>query len=59
MMPKNMGGFVNERLTVYRTRNLRDVDASSIPIISRGNPQITVSAVAERAVDLIKEDFGI
>lgn len=56
MMPKEIGGVVNERLVVHGTRNLRVVDASIMPIIPRGNPQSTVYAVAERAADIIKED---
>lgn len=57
MMPKELGGVVNERLVVHGTRNLRVVDASIMPIIPRGNPQSTVYTVAERAADIIKEDY--
>lgn len=53
-----MGGVVDPRLRVYGTKNLRVVDASVLPIVPRGNPQRTVYAVAERAVDLIREDLG-
>ena len=58
MMPKELGGVVNERLIVYGTKNLRIVDASIFPLIPRGNIQSSVYAVAERAADLIKEDLG-
>ena len=58
MMPKELGGVVNERLVVYETRNLRIVDASVIPMSPRGNIQSSVYAVAERAADLIKQDLG-
>ena len=59
MMPREKGGVVNERLIVYGTRNLRIVDASIMPIISRGNPQSSVYAIAERAADLIKADYNL
>ena len=54
MLPKDRGRVVNERLKAYGTTNLRVVDASIIPFISRGNTQTTVYAIAERAADLIK-----
>ncbi|KAJ5495927.1 hypothetical protein N7539_001043 [Penicillium diatomitis] len=56
MLPKEMGGVVDQRLVVYGTRNLRVVDASIFPLIPHANPLATVYAVAERAADLIKED---
>jgi choline dehydrogenase-like flavoprotein len=57
MLPKKLGGVVNERLTVYGIPNLRIVDASVFPMIPRGNIQASVYAVAERAADIIKEDI--
>ncbi|KAL6719780.1 hypothetical protein ACLMJK_001701 [Lecanora helva] len=57
MLPRDEGGVVNNRLTVYGTRNLRVVDASIMPLIPRSNLQSTVYAVAERAADLIKADL--
>ncbi len=59
MGPRDKGGVVNERLIVHGSTNVRVVDASIMPLISRGNTQSTVYAVAERAADLIKEDHGI
>lgn len=56
MLPKELGGVVNERLLVYDVSNLRVVDASIFPMIPRGNIQASVYAVAERAADIIKED---
>ena len=58
MLPREMGGVVSDRLVVYGCANLRVCDASVIPIIPRGNPQATVYAVAERAADIIKEDWN-
>ncbi|GLB04654.1 hypothetical protein AtubIFM57258_010670 [Aspergillus tubingensis] len=56
MMPREIGGVVDDRLRVYGCRNLRVVDASVMPLIPRGNIQMTVYAVAEKAADIIKED---
>ncbi|KAG0649874.1 Dehydrogenase mpl7 [Hyphodiscus hymeniophilus] len=57
MLPREDGGVVDERLRVYGVTNLRIVDASVIPLLVRGNIASAVYAVAERAADLIKEDF--
>lgn len=59
MMPQKLGGVVDERLRVYGVKNLRIVDASIFPLIPRGNIVSSVYAVAEKAADLIKEDFGL
>lgn len=57
MMPKADGGVVDERLRVYGVKNLRVVDASIIPLHIRGNIASAVFAIAEKASDMIKEDF--
>ena len=57
MLPKEKGGVVDERLRVYGTKKLRIIDASVMPLIPRANIQSSVYAVAERAADLIKEDY--
>jgi len=56
MRPKDQGGVVDSTLKVWGTRNLRVVDASVFPFISRGNTMSTVYAVAEKAADLIKAE---
>ncbi|KAL3420925.1 GMC oxidoreductase [Phlyctema vagabunda] len=56
MLPKDIGGVVNDRLQVYGVEKLRIVDASVFPMIPRGNIQASVYAVAEKAADIIKED---
>ena len=58
MMPRELGGVVNDRLVVHGTKNIRVIDASVLPMIVLGNIQSTVYAVAERASDLIKEDWA-
>lgn len=57
MMPLENGGVVDSRLNVYGIQGLRVVDASIIPMIPRGNIQSSVYAIAEKAADLIKEDW--
>ncbi|KAK3335202.1 hypothetical protein B0T19DRAFT_470508 [Cercophora scortea] len=57
MLPREEGGVVDERLRVYGVRGLRVVDASVFPLEPLGNIQSTVYAVAERAADLIKDDY--
>ena len=57
MLPQEDGGVVDERLRVYGVKGLRVVDASVIPLNVRGNIISTVYAVAERAADLVKEDW--
>lgn len=58
MMPREDGGVVDARLKVYGTANVRVVDASIFPLEPRGNIQATVFAVAEKAADIIKEDYN-
>lgn len=53
MLPKEKGGVVGSDLKVHGVKNLRIVDSSIMPVITRGNPQTTVYAVAERAADII------
>ncbi|RMZ06091.1 hypothetical protein D0862_04753 [Hortaea werneckii] len=54
-----LGKVVDGRLKVKGVQNLRVVDASVIPIIPRGNIITTVYAVAERAADIISDDWNI
>jgi choline dehydrogenase-like flavoprotein len=51
------GGVVNHRLVVDGVKNLRVVDVSIFPLMPMGNIVTAVYAVAERAADLIKEDW--
>lgn len=57
MLPREMGGVVDERLRVYGVKGLRVVDASVFPLEPSGNIISTVYAVAEKAAHLIKEDI--
>ncbi|CZR66327.1 related to alcohol oxidase [Phialocephala subalpina] len=55
MMPKELGGVVDEKLKVYGTANVRVVDASVMPFQVSGHLSSTVYAIAEKAADMIKE----
>ncbi|KAI0384574.1 putative GMC oxidoreductase [Hypomontagnella monticulosa] len=57
MMPKELGGVVDENLKVYGVKNLRVVDASIMPTLPGANTCQSVYAIAEKAVDLIKADM--
>ncbi|KAJ4176155.1 hypothetical protein NW759_017151 [Fusarium solani] len=59
MMPRSAGGVVDHRLRVYGVQRLRVVDASVMPLHVRGNIASSVYAIAERAADMIKEDWKI
>jgi choline dehydrogenase len=57
MMPEEEGGVVDPKLKVYGVANLRVVDASIFPLEIRNNLQSSVYAVAEKAADIIKNDW--
>jgi choline dehydrogenase len=48
MLPRELGGVVDEQLRVYGTKNLRVVDGSIMPTLPGGNTCQTVYAVAEK-----------
>lgn len=56
MMPRSMGGVVNDKLMVHETANVRVVDASVLPFQMCGHLTSTLYAMAERVADFIKED---
>lgn len=59
MLPREKAGVVDTSLKVYGVDNLRVVDASAIPLISTANLQATVYAFAEKAADIIKNDWSM
>ncbi len=58
MGPKGTGAC-DSRLRVYGCKGLRVVDASIMPIHVSGNIVGTVYAIAEKASDMIKADWGL
>ncbi|CAG9953133.1 unnamed protein product [Clonostachys rosea f. rosea IK726] len=58
MLPEEKGAVVDTRLKVHGINNLRIIDSSVVPIVTTGNLQSTVYAIAEKAADLIKADYG-
>jgi choline dehydrogenase len=54
-----MGKVVDERLNVYGLTNLRIVDASVMPDITRGNTNAPTVAIAEKAAHIILQDFNL
>ncbi|KAI0319838.1 alcohol oxidase [Amylostereum chailletii] len=58
MASHDLGGVVNNKLKVYGLANVRIVDAGIIPMTIGVALQGTVYAVAEKAADLIKEDWN-
>ncbi|RYP46254.1 hypothetical protein DL768_007521 [Monosporascus sp. mg162] len=59
MLPEEKGGVVNTQLKVYGIQNLRIVDSSVVLLLPSGNLQSTVYALAEKAADLIKKEYGL
>lgn len=50
MMPRDLGGVVDQELRVYGVDNLRVVDASIFPTLPGGNTCQTAYAVAEKVI---------
>lgn len=58
MLPLEDGGVVDPRLRVWGTSNLRVVDASVAPVLVASHTQTMVYGIAERAAEIIIEDYA-
>ncbi|XP_076396393.1 glucose dehydrogenase [FAD, quinone] isoform X1 [Megachile rotundata] len=59
MAPREKSGVVDHRLRVHGINGLRVVDASVMPTIVTGHTNAPVYMIAEKAADLIKEDWRL
>lgn len=47
---------VDERLRVHGVKNLRIADASIMPLLNNGHPQLAIYAIGMKCADMLKED---
>ncbi|OAD60221.1 Glucose dehydrogenase [acceptor] [Eufriesea mexicana] len=59
MAPRGNSGVVDHRLRVHGINGLRVVDASIIPTIIAGHTNAPAYMIAEKAADMIKEDWRV
>jgi choline dehydrogenase len=52
------GAVVDSRLRVHGVGALRVIDCSAMPTLVSGNTHAPVVMMAEKAADMIREDFG-
>jgi choline dehydrogenase len=58
-MGNDANAVLNSRLRVHGMTGLRVVDCSAMPTLVSGNTNAPVVMMAEKAVDMIREDFNI
>jgi choline dehydrogenase-like flavoprotein len=57
MMPRELGGVVDNQLRVYGTLGLSIADTSIIPLLPGTHTQTTAYAIGEKAADMIKARY--
>jgi len=57
LLPEKDGGVVDSNLKVYGTKGLRVVDASIIPLLPSAHIQTLVYGIAEKAAEMIINDY--
>ncbi|CAH7665967.1 alcohol/choline dehydrogenase [Phakopsora pachyrhizi] len=57
MISENLSGVVNPKLIVHGTKNMRIFDVSIIPIPTAAHQAFTVYLIAEKASELIKNQY--
>jgi len=57
MMPRELGGVVDNKLRVYGTLGLSIADTSIIPLLPGTHTQTTAYAIGEKAADMIKARY--
>ncbi|KAI0260709.1 hypothetical protein BC834DRAFT_504041 [Gloeopeniophorella convolvens] len=59
MAPRNLGGVVDPKMKIYGLANVRVADASVIPLTTGVAIQSTVYAIAEKAADIMRKEWGL
>jgi choline dehydrogenase len=59
MMPKRLGGVVDENMKVHDVKGLRVIDTSSWPMVLTAGPTATTYAAGEKIADAIKDEYRL
>ncbi|GAB1319975.1 hypothetical protein MFIFM68171_10185 [Madurella fahalii] len=59
MMPKKLGGVVDENMRVHDVEGLRVIDVSFWPMVLTAAPTATTYASGEKIADAIKKEYGL
>lgn len=59
MMPKMLGGVVDEKMRVYDVKGLRVIDVSYWPMVLTAAPTATTYASGEKIADIIKMEYRL
>ncbi|KXX79129.1 Oxygen-dependent choline dehydrogenase [Madurella mycetomatis] len=59
MMPKKLGGVIDENMRVYDVKGLRVIDVSFWPMVLTAAPTATAYASGEKIADAIKKEYRL